>query len=136
MNIGESKAAQALLRIVTGQHTPTTLDEWTRVADDAGLLARQSNRALGAGMNEDRVRTLLVGRLRPVSSTGPDDWTLDLGLPRRLICEGCGCTDEMACLGGCTWVHEAGEAARCSRCQDLLDDDQADPEVSAAAVGS
>lgn len=35
---------------------------------------------------------------------------------KRLICEGCGCTDEAACPGGCHWVSKNPPV--CSACVD------------------
>lgn len=42
------------------------------------------------------------------------------------ICRGCGCTDEVACPGGCIWV----EPDLCSRCAITLEDpnDVEDPD--------
>lgn len=42
----------------------------------------------------------------------------------QTICIGCGCTDEDACPGGCSWlrVDEAAGAGVCSNCPDFLDD--------------
>jgi len=36
-------------------------------------------------------------------------------LPRVEICRGCGCTDEFACPGGCSWVAKG----LCSTCKGL-----------------
>lgn len=45
--------------------------------------------------------------------TGEDDGTEDV--PR---CIRCGCTDEQACPGGCTWVPGSMDGDLCSRCAD------------------
>lgn len=37
-------------------------------------------------------------------------------------CHFCGCTDELACPGGCWWVSDAGLRDVCSRCDDALAD--------------
>jgi hypothetical protein len=38
----------------------------------------------------------------------------------KLICEGCGCTDEVACPGGCYWVSHKPPV--CSACADTSGD--------------
>jgi hypothetical protein len=40
------------------------------------------------------------------------------------VCRGCGCTDEVACEGGCIWV----EPDLCSRCA-ISDGEADDPDA-------
>jgi hypothetical protein len=36
------------------------------------------------------------------------------------ICIGCGCTDQCACDGGCSWLARYGDAGVCSRCKQAI----------------
>lgn len=42
-------------------------------------------------------------------------------------CIGCGCTDDEACAGGCSWslINEGARMGICSNCVELFDDAQA-----------
>ena len=45
------------------------------------------------------------------------------GRPRTLICEGCGCTNERACPGGCYWIsHDPPVCSACADPEDLQAD--------------
>lgn len=34
------------------------------------------------------------------------------------VCRSCGCTEQIACMGGCAWVNAA--RTRCSRCDERI----------------
>jgi hypothetical protein len=37
-------------------------------------------------------------------------------------CNGCGCTDERACVGGCSWAYQSPNVNICSRCDGTASD--------------
>jgi hypothetical protein len=57
-------------------------------------------------------------------------------LTARLVCEGCGCTDDNACPGGCYWVSR--DPPVCSACVDpgeLADADVPDDLADGISFG-
>jgi hypothetical protein len=136
VNIGESNAANVLLELLTGKLVPNTRDDWQTVADAGGLLARHASKTLRAGLSERAFREAFEQLLQPADPLDTLEWTLDLQLPRRLVCHVCGCTSDDDCQlleGPCSWVHEPGQPALCSGCTEAGDEELAEPTDQAPA---
>ena len=107
-NSGEARAAVLVLAMALGAHeTVMTEQVWRRASKHHG---RYLNFLAGNGYELSDIEQSVIEQ--PVDVSEDEDAEFDI--PR---CRRCGCTDEEACEGGCTWVPDPeGLGDLCSEC--------------------
>jgi ParB family chromosome partitioning protein len=103
----DSRAQVIALGLVLGSHEALlSVDSWRRPGfTDARYLAKLTE----WGYEPSEIEQTVINR-----SSGPDEDDEEFDVP---TCRKCGCTDEEACEGGCSWVDDPeGLGDLCSAC--------------------
>lgn len=111
---GESRAAVLVLAMALGSHEASMTEQvWRRPSAHHG---RYLNFLAACGYELSEIEQLVIDLLA-TTVTEVDEEEFDI--PR---CRVCGCTDDEACEGGCSWVADPeDEGDLCSQCLETVE---------------